>query len=370
MARRGENISKRKDGRWEGRYVKSREPSGKIKYGYCYGKTYREAKQKLNIAKRDALNGSIIDSKKANQNFGSCCDAWLEKQKHILKQSSFVKYELVVRKHIKPALGEYKLCLLDNRACEMFRDMLGKELSPKSVRDVLTVLKAIIQYVTSTVPSFSNKVEIVFPKQERQEMRVLSVEEQKRFIGSLMENLTPCNFGILLALMTGMRIGEVCALQWRDVSIKDRIIKVHSTMQRLKCFDETSQRKTSVVVGSPKSEKSIRVIPIICEMAILCEQMNPHNPDAYILTGDKTFIEPRTLQYRLKRVTDVCGIEGVHFHTLRHTFATRCVEVGFEIKSLSEILGHANTTITLDRYVHSSLQLKRENMEKLSNLVI
>lgn len=77
-------------------------------------------------------------------------------------------------------------------------------------------------------------------------------------------------------------------------------------------------------------------------------------------------MEPRTLQYRLAKYTKECGLEGVHFHTLRHTFATRCVEVGFEIKSLSEILGHATTTITLDRYVHSSIELKRNNMSKLA----
>ena len=90
-----------------------------------------------------------------------------------------------------------------------------------------------------------------------------------------------------------------------------------------------------------------------------------HDPDDYILTGTKKPMDPRTLQYRLGKYTQECGIEGVHFHTLRHSFATRCVEAGFELKSLSEVLGHANTSITLDRYVHSSLELKRANMNKL-----
>ena len=93
--------------------------------------------------------------------------------------------------------------------------------------------------------------------------------------------------------------------------------------------------------------------------------MNPQSPTAFVLTGTSDYMEPRTLQYRMEKYTAECGLEGVHFHTLRHTFATRCVEVGFEIKSLSEILGHANTTITLERYVHSSMELKRHNMNKL-----
>lgn len=94
--------------------------------------------------------------------------------------------------------------------------------------------------------------------------------------------------------------------------------------------------------------------------------MRSENPAAYVLTGTERYMEPRTLQYRLAKYTRDCALDGVHFHTLRHTFATRAVEVGFEIKSLSEILGHAAVTITLDRYVHSSLALKRDNMKKLN----
>ena len=93
--------------------------------------------------------------------------------------------------------------------------------------------------------------------------------------------------------------------------------------------------------------------------------MKPQSSAAYVLTGTEAFMEPRTLQYRLEKYTQACGLEGVHFHTLRHTFATRAVEVGFEVKSLSGILGHTSVTITLDRYVHASLERKRDNMQKL-----
>lgn len=131
-------------------------------------------------------------------------------------------------------------------------------------------------------------------------------------------------------------------------------------------MDQCREAKTKIVIGSPKSDTSIRTIPISDYAAELCREMNPKSPAAFILTGTSDYMEPRTLQYRMERYTETCGLEGVHFHTLRHTFATRCVEVGFEIKSLSEILGHSNTTITLDRYVHSSMDLKRDNMNKLS----
>ena len=119
-------------------------------------------------------------------------------------------------------------------------------------------------------------------------------------------------------------------------------------------------------MGDPKSDTSARVIPLTGQAVSMCEKMNPGDGDAFVLTGTHFYMEPRLLQYRIEKYTRDCGLDGVHCHTLRHTFATRAVEVGFEIKSLSEVLGHANTTITLERYVHSSMELKRNNMSKLA----
>ena len=119
-----------------------------------------------------------------------------------------------------------------------------------------------------------------------------------------------------------------------------------------------------MVISSPKSEKSLRVIPMTSMTKGVLLGMHPGS--GFVLTGSEQIAEPRNMQYLLGRITKECGLEGVHFHTLRHTFATRCVEVGFEIKTLSEILGHATVNITLNRYVHSSFELKRQNMNKLT----
>ena len=137
-------------------------------------------------------------------------------------------------------------------------------------------------------------------------------------------------------------------------------------MQRLQNTESDAETKTKIIIGTPKSDTSLRTIPLTEQAAELCGRMNPQSKAAYVLTGTDKYMEPRTLQYRLEKYTSECGLEGVHFHTLRHTFATRCVEVGFELKSLSEILGHASTAITLDRYVHASMDFKRDNMSKLS----
>lgn len=125
--------------------------------------------------------------------------------------------------------------------------------------------------------------------------------------------------------------------------------------------------QTHIVIGEPKSEKSIRTIPLTDYAVTFCRRF-ANKDDTYLLTGTGEYMEPRTLEYRFQKYTQECGLRGVHPHTLRHTFATRAVEAGFDIKSLSEILGHASTTITLERYVHSSLALKRTNMEKLDKV--
>lgn len=197
-------------------------------------------------------------------------------------------------------------------------------------------------------------------------MRVLSREEQARFVSYLLEDMDTCKFGVLLALFTGVRIGELCALQWGKISLKEQTIRIDATLQRLRDTSAVGSARTRIVISTPKSDTSVRTIPVTDYTAELCGKMDPHSSAAYVLTGTENFMEPRTLQYRMEKYTRECGLEGVYFHTLRHTFATRAVEVGFEIKSLSEVLGHATTTITLDRYVHASLVLKRDNMKKLA----
>ena len=240
---------------------------------------------------------------------------------------------------------------------------MGEGLSPKTVKDVLIVLRLALKYTSKQLPYGLSEIEITYPKEQKKEVRVLSQEEQERFISYLSEDMDCCKFGVLLAMFTGLRIGELCTLKWENISIHDRTIKVTATMQRLK---NGNTGHTKVVIGSPKSDLSYRIIPLSDAAVRLCKSMEVKSRNAYILTGNGDFIGPRTLQYRLKKYAKDCGIEDIHFHTLRHTFATRCVEVGFEIKSLSEILGHATTAITMERYVHPSLALKRENMQKLT----
>ena len=367
---KGENIFKRKDGRWEARYIKGYDPSGKIRYGYCYGKSYKEAKEKAQQAKNNFVNGKANTVQTASDKFSRYCDEWIKINRNRVKVSTLVKYTTVLEKYIKPRLGILSPQTLNSAIISDFSNKLLEEdcLSVKTVRDILIVLHSILKYTASQLQDAFPAIEIVYPKSSKKEMRVLSFEEQKRLMEYLLTDMDSCKFGILLALLTGLRIGEICALKWGDVSLDERIIRISATMQRLKDVEETGAAKTKVIIGAPKTDTSLRLIPLTSYAAEICARMVQTDPEAFVLTGKNRYMEPRTLQYRLKRYTDECGLENVHFHTLRHTFATRCVEVGFEIKSLSEILGHSTTTVTLERYVHSSIELKRNNMDKLTSV--
>ncbi len=369
MSKKGENIYKRKDKRWEARYVKGYHPDGSAQYGYCYGKTYREAKQKVTEAKAALLTNRPTAVTSHRRRFAFYCDEWLRINRNRVKESTYVKYNTMLENHIKPRLGGCLVQSLTSVIVEQFsHELLYEEgLAPKTVKDILTMLHSVLKYTVKQFPEPIPMIEIIYPKDPKKEMRVLTRDEQTQFVQYLLNDMDECKFGVLLTLLTGMRIGEVCALRWENVSLREKTIRVSSTMQRLRDFDDNRTSRTKIVISDPKSDTSSRMIPLTEYAVKLCETQWCSNSAAFVLTGETgRYIEPRTMQYRLEHYTKECGLEDVHFHTLRHTFATRCVEVEFEIKSLSEILGHSSPRITLERYVHSSMELKRDNMNKLA----
>lgn len=368
--RTGENIFKRKDGRWEARYHKGRAPSGKLLYGYCYGKTYTEAKARMEDAKQqeswpDSYNGTNL-----RRPFCAFCDDWLSNNQPRLQVSTFVKYQSVLEKYIKPALGSFFPDELTSQAVSNFSQQLlyQQGLSPKTVKDILLVLHAALEYTKKHYCGRMQAIEIIYPKEERGKICVLSISEQKKLTEYLLTDIDLCKFGVLLSLWTGLRIGEICALRCGNISLCDRSIQIEHTMQRLKNPEPNAEEKTIVLIGSPKSPSSVRTIPLAKQTYALCEKMLPVAKDAFVLTGTLHYMEPRALQFRFKKYVEACEIKDVHFHTLRHTFATRCIEAGVDAKTLSEILGHSNATITINRYVHCSMDMKRKNMDKLDLL--
>ena len=332
------------------------------------GKDIQPGVRNINGYERPGKTSSVSSlSKEIQFSFSVCCEQWLSGRRCRVKESTFIKYRTILDKHILPGLGS---CRPSDFSTEFIDDYTGKlllqdELATKTVHDILAVLHGVLKYAAEKHPGIFPFCQIHYPKVAKKEMRVLSQDEQNRFVTFLLQNMDSCKFGVLLALLTGLRIGEICALRWNCVSEKDKAIHIKKTLQRLCSADTADAQKTKVVIGPPKSDTSIRTIPLTNNLAELCRKMKSHSAAVYVLTGTEAYMEPRTLQYRLKKYTEACALHDVHFHTLRHTFATNAVEAGFEVKSLSEILGHASIKITLDRYVHASLALKRKNMEKL-----
>ena len=233
------------------------------------------------------------------------------------------------------------------------------------VSDILAVIKMVLRYASQCKYTVDRSAMNVSVKQKNPPVKTLGIADYRKLIEYLKSDLTSLNLGILICTFTGIRLGEICALTWSNFEFEKKILHVHKTMQRLQ-FSE-GDTKTKIQITEPKSQCSIRDIPI---PEILMSYLDNNGlTTEYVLTGrSDSYVEPRTLQNYFKRILKQCGIEDVNFHVLRHTFATRCVELGFDVKSLSEILGHANVNITLNRYVHPSMDLKQQNMSKLSDL--
>lgn len=370
LSRKGENIYKRKDGRWEGRFIKEYVGT-KAKYGYIYGKSYKETKQKLSDA-RCIQQIKDIDNSCNDIAFSECYCHWLAEKKTVIKYSSYVKYKNMLELYITPFIGEKLVSKLGYDAISDLMSKLlavaGKKqsgLSTKTVSDAITIVKSVIKYASRNKYEIDASAFDVVTKTSPKPLRVLSKNEQSKLVAYLLQDISnPYNLGVLISLFTGLRIGELCALKWGDISMEDRLINVRYTLQRIQTPGE--EKKTAITITKPKSDCSIRQIPIPDALYMLLH--SNENKSFYVLTNSSKYIEPRTLQNHFKEIISQCDIIDANFHSLRHTFATRCIELGFDIKCLSEILGHSNVNITLNRYVHPSFSLKKENMEKLSEL--
>ena len=372
MSKRGENIYKRKDGRWEGRYIKERSADGKARYAYVYGKSYADAKQKL--LDRRIAQAQNIDYSPSHTKYGDILCNWIAMSRVHIKESTYSRYVHLANAHILPYLGKLPTGKLTTQAVEKHISFLLNKgrvdkkggLAPKTVSDILTLIKGSIDYANCSGYSVNCYLDRLTVKKTQLDMRVLSVEEQHRLCDILMQDMNLTKFGVLLCMYTGIRIGEVCALKWESIDFSEGILSIRETLQRIQATDVGACKKTKIVITEPKSKKALRDIPLpgfVLEYAASLKR----NPKAYILTGcSDRYIEPRSLQYTFKKYTKECGLTDVNYHALRHTFATRCIELGFDVKTLSELLGHSSVNITLNRYVHSSMDTKRTNMQRLT----
>ncbi len=362
MARRGNNIYKRKDGRYEGRVPVGYQENGKIRYKSVYARTLTEVKQKM--AEIYSVNQDQYQTA-SRITFHDAAQQWLLAAKLRVKPSSYANYLNIVNKHLMPALGDIVMVKLTTaRMNDFIWQKLNKGrlngkggLSAKSVRDIMTVFRSISVYTAREYGI--REIYFTMPKTEQRRIDVLNANERNRLTRFLLASPDRTNAAVLLCLFTGLRVGELCGLRWEDIDLANRMISVNRTVQRV-----NHAGSSEIIVGTPKSRSSIRVIPIPDFVAQFLARVKGGS-DSYLITGTGKPTEPRTMQNRFRRILKDCGIRTVNFHIIRHTYATVCVEHGFDPKTLSELLGHADASITLNRYVHSSVQLKREYVSRL-----
>ncbi len=310
MAKKGLNIYKRRDGRWEGRYKNGVKLDGKTRYTSVYGATYGDVKnmllKKFSEQKTKAL--------KCNFTFKELADQWLESIVHNVKESTYSNYFMKLEKHIFPYFDAVKYEHLTVKILNDFiAEKLRSGLSPKYVSDICRVIKSITKFARARL-GYADKAEFLsLPKCENKERKMLSVSQQNLLVSYLSKSVSPSDLGIFIASVTGIRIGELCALQWSDIDLEKRIITVRKTLQRIKNIG--GKTATRIVITPPKSRTSEREIPIP-EVLFSSLKNNEKTGDNYILTGKKIFSEPRAMQYRFKVILKKLNLPSVNFHSL------------------------------------------------------
>lgn len=369
MPKRGDNIRKRKDGRWEGRYKVGVLPSGQIKYRSVYGKTYSDVKLKLVSVKN---NNTYNKCTKKELRFNELIEKWMASRSIRFKGATENKYWTIIDRHIIPTLGSLELSqITPSLINEFLNDKLNNGridgnggLSPSYVNTVRIIILSVVQYGVEENLCEPLKANIYKPTINNNELTVLSEKSCKKLENALLTNLDCTALGVLISLHTGLRIGEVCALKWSDIDIELKILTVRQTVARVKANSDDNC-KSRLILDTPKTKNSLRKIPINSFLLPLFIKKKSESVSDFVISEQKTFVSPRTFEYRYHKILERFDIEQVNYHSLRHTFATRCIERGVDYKSLSEILGHANVNTTLNTYVHSSMELKRIQIEKI-----
>ena len=312
-----------------------------------------------------------------NTHFKTMVNVWLEHKKAMVSPSTFADFIEITENHLIPKFGNRRIgSITESEIQEYIKDLAenGKldgsgGLAIKTIRDIILVLRLSLThaYREQAIPLLNWDL-IEYPKEiQIKKVISLSKEQEQELIQSIYLDLNRKSAGILIALFTGLRIGELCGLQMKDISLTDKTISVNKTIQRI--YDRR-KKSSYVYVGPPKTKSSIRTIPVPSLLLKIIKKFHSENPNQYFLTGKCKPAEPRTYRQFFSRFLKRNKLEKIKFHELRHTFAVRAIEIpDFDIKSLSEILGHKNVSFTLNVYGSANLQQKTKCMNLLNDLL-
>ncbi len=367
MPRRGENVYKRKDGRWEGRILK---PDGK--YRYVYAKTYKEVKEKQkNYEKYVKPQDDKIDCPAANAAglFGCWLNGDILKQ---VKPSTYENYYRCMNNYVIPffktADNENLSEITAARFAKHIKDYSA--LSESYKRKILIIFKTALKEILKGSPKFSAILgTVILPKVGNKEVQAFSINEQRLIENAAYRSNDKRALGIILTFYTGIRLGELCALKWSDIDYEAGIMSVTKTVTRVNRFQPGGYGGI-LLLGTPKSQSSIRKIPLPEFLVDMYKKCVPFcmNENCYLISGTTVPEDPRAYQTLYKKVLANAGVNDRKFHAIRHTFATRAMELGVDIKTLSEILGHSSVSTTLNIYAHSLMEQKKVAMSRFNEL--
>ena len=384
------SIRKRKNGTWEGRYTIGYDARGRQKQLSVYGKTRAEVARKLNEKTAAIQNGTYIIPR--DHTLLEWLENWLTTYAYIkVRASTYASYQAYINNHIAPYIGGVKLQKLTTEQLQLFFNEKAKNgrldgkggLSPKTIRNMYNMLhEALQQAVTNKYLSVNVSGGVVLPSRQTPDIIVFKPEEQAAILEACKKERL--GFAIELDFMTGLRIGEICALKWSDFDFAEKIFDVRRTLQRIqKKTSDIGEKsaKTQIVEGDTKTKNGKRVIPITDVMYHkLMQHRSRQNFEklrlgkgyadhGYVFANEFGYaVEPSYLRDVYERILKSAGVSHYKFHTIRHTFATRAIENGAPVKIVSEILGHSSVQLTMDVYCHPSVSAKRSVMEKLEKL--
>lgn len=375
MAKTWRKHSQKKGWKGEGRYS-YKNLSESYKYKSIYGKSYCEVKEFMeNIRNQIEKKSQTLESERSenistslgNENlFNEIAEKWLDQINSTRKYSTYIKYLRLYELYIKDALKQAKISDISNFFVNenIFKTEQEKNISANTRHSIIVIMNQILQYASDYFACSEIELSNKFVKVQNKRIEIINHSEQALLLRYLSHNMDISKAGIILCISTGLRLGEICSLKWEDIDYEQMIIHIRRTVQRIACPDAGT--KTSLMVTPPKSIFSAREIPISKEINMLLNQMSKMQTGSYILGGNMP-LEPRTYQKRFKKYLQDINVKEYNFHTLRHTFATNCIDSGMDVKSLSEILGHSDVKITLNKYVHPTMETKRKHIAALTS---
>lgn len=315
--------------------------------------------------------------------FNELSELWLESKKQYIKFSTYALYVYEVRNYLQKEFGSYKLGELNEKLLQnKIIELQNEKIASSTLINIITLLKQILKYAQKK--NYIKNKELNFGirknnqfssiKYDNIEHRLtISDQDLKHLMNILNSKINFKTFGIMLAIYEGLRIGEICALKWKDFDFENNIIYITKTLQRIYLPKATDEKKSKIIITTAKTKSSIRIIPISNEIKKIIEKLTSKNmlylnltqSENYIITNSKHFMEPRCLRRYYTQICRQNNIKGLKFHNLRHTFATKCIEQGTDCKIVSELLGHSTVNTTLNLYVHPSMKDKRLCLDKL-----